>query len=222
MTDSGAGGGCCRCCCSFIITSGLTALFMWLSLRTSNPTLSIESLYAAALNASDTSPAARGNRTVFLDVKLANGMKDKGVHYANTTLTLSFYRRNSSSSFSDDTDLIAVGDYAWPGFYQGHKKSARRRALVGAAGVPWAEARDAISAGGEGVGFRVRVATRVKFKIMFWYTKRERLEVAGDVQVDATGGKVGKKGVKLKSAAAEVRRGWVAVVIFGLYVVLLC
>ncbi|XP_042028387.1 protein NDR1-like [Salvia splendens] len=172
---------------------------MWLSLRTSNPTLSVESFYAAALNASDA--AARGNRTVFLDVKLANSMKDKGVHYANTTLTLSFYRRrrNSSSSSSDD-GLIAVGDYAWPGFHQGHKKSTRRRALVGAAGVPWAEARDAV-AGGEGVGFRVRVATRVKFKIMFWYTKRHRLEVAGDVQVDATGGKVGKKGVKLKSAA---------------------
>ncbi|KAG6392069.1 hypothetical protein SASPL_146276 [Salvia splendens] len=133
MSDSGAGGGCCRCCCSFIITSGLTALFMWLSLRTSNPTLSVERLYAAALNATDTSPAARANCTVFLDVKLANNMKDKGVHYANTTLTLSFYRRRNSST-SDDDDLIPVGDYAWPGFYQGHKKSARRRAHVGAVG----------------------------------------------------------------------------------------
>ncbi|KAL1537742.1 protein NDR1-like [Salvia divinorum] len=216
MADSGTGSGCCRCCCSFIITSGLTALFMWLSLRTSNPTCSVEGLYAAALNATDNSSSARSNRTVYVDLKLANSMKDKGVHYANTTLTLS-YRRNSSS------DLIDVGDYAVPEFHQGHKKSARRRVLVDVAGLPWAEARDAVS-GGSAVGFRVRVATRVKFKIMFWYTKRQRLEVAGDVQVDATGGKVNKKGVKLKSAA-EVRRRWVAVgpvAVFTLYVVLMC
>ncbi|GKF38783.1 cysteine-rich receptor-like protein kinase, partial [Tanacetum coccineum] len=34
-----------RCCASFILTLGLASLFMWLSLRTSNPILSIQDIY---------------------------------------------------------------------------------------------------------------------------------------------------------------------------------
>ncbi|XP_057766503.1 protein NDR1-like isoform X2 [Salvia miltiorrhiza] len=169
-----ASDSCGGCCCSFIITSGLTALFLWLSLRTSKPTCSVEKLYVAALNTTDNSA---GNRTIYLDLKLANGMKDKGVRYANITLSLYY---NSS--------LQPIANYTLPGFYQGHKKSTHRRSLVPAPGLPWAMALDAVS-NGSAVSFRVRLATRVNFKIIFWYTKRYRLEVAGDVQVNATGNK---------------------------------
>lgn len=206
--DSGRGGG---CCCSFIITSGLTALFMWLSLRTSKPTCSVEQLYVAALNTTDNSTASRSNRTIYFDLKLDNGMKDKGVHYAN--ITLSFYYNST----------LPVANYTVPEFYQGHKKNTHRRDLVAAPGLPWAEALDAV-ANGSAVSFRVRLATSVKFKIVFWYTKRHRLEVAGDVQVNATGNKVNKKNVKLKSEAPELLRHWLTVgpvVVFTFYIILL-
>ncbi|KAH6786427.1 hypothetical protein C2S52_005979 [Perilla frutescens var. hirtella] len=210
MPDSAAAGGgsCCRCCCNLIITSGLTALFLWLSLRTSKPTCSIEKLYVAALNTTDNSAAARSNRTIYFDLKLANSMKDKGVHYAN--ITLNFYYNST----------IPVANYTVPEFYQGHKKSTRRRDLVAATGVPWAAALDAVS-NGSAVSFRVRLATRVKFKILFWYTKRHALDVAGDVQVNATGNKVNKKGVKLKKSAAPPPPVRVGPVVFFTFLIML-
>lgn len=199
-------GGCCRCCCSFIITSGLTALFLWLSLRTSKPDCSIEKLYVAALNPTDNSTSAAGNRTIYFDLKLANSMKDKGVHYAN--ITLNFYYNTS----------LPIANYTVPEFYQGHKKSTHRRDLVAATGLPWAAALDAVS-NGSVVSFRVRLATKVKFKIMFWYTKRHALDVAGDVQVNATGNKVSKKNVKLKSGAPELLPHWPRVLVFTFLII---
>ncbi|KAL2247592.1 UNVERIFIED_CONTAM: Protein NDR1 [Sesamum indicum] len=185
--------GCCRCCCSFIFTSGLTALFMWLSLRTYKPTCSIERFYVPFLNTTDNSSAARNNHTLYFDLKLNNGMKDKGVNYADINLTF-FYTQNTSR--------IPVANYTVPGFHQGHEKKAHRKQLVGASGLPWAAALDAVS-NGSTVSFRVDLATRVKYKILFWYTKRESLVVGGDVAVDDSGGKVKKKGIKLKSGAPD-------------------
>lgn len=187
------GGGCSRCCCSFIITSGFTALFMWLSLRTSKPTCSIEKFYVPALNATDSSAAARSNHTIYFDLKLANGMKDKGVHYAN--ISFSFFYHNASST-------VPIANYTVREFYQGHKKSTHRRDLVAVTGVPWAAAQEAVSNGT--ARFKVRLATRVKFKILFWYTQRHGMEVNGEIPVDSTGNKVNKKNVKLKSGAPDL------------------
>ncbi|KAK4439841.1 protein NDR1 [Sesamum alatum] len=196
------GGGCYRCCSSFIFTSGLTALFMWLSLRTSKPTCSIQDFYVPALNRSDNSTA---NHTIRFDLKLDNGMKDKGVHYANISLTF-FY--NSTG--------LPIANFTVPEFYQGHNKNTRRRALVDASGLPWAEARDAV-ANGSTVSFRVRLATRVKFKIMVWYTKRHSLVVGGDVVVNDSGQKVNRKGIKLKSGAPDPASQRVRVVPFLIF-----
>lgn len=202
MAENGA-APCCRCCCSFIFTSGLTALFMWLSLRTSKPTCSIQHFYVPALNLTDNSTAARSNHSIYFDLKLDNGMKDKGVHYANISLTFSYYNTPNNSR-------LLVGNYTVPEFHQGHGKTAHRRQLIGVSGLPWAAALDAVSNGAT-VSFRVDLATRVKFKIMFWYTPRRSLVVGGDVAVDASGEKVKKKkGVKLKSGAPNPRRShWV-------------
>ncbi|XP_073143416.1 protein NDR1-like [Henckelia pumila] len=186
-------GGCGRCCCSFIFTSGLTALFMWLSLRTSYPTCSIEQFYVPALNVTANSA---DNRTVFFHLLLANRMKDKGVRYRNISLTFLYGGKSSTS---------VVANYTVKGFYQGHKKKANREELVQATGVPWEEAAKAVS-GGSTVNFGVRLVTRVKFKIVFWYTKWHNLEVVGDLAVGGGGQKVGKKGIKLTSGAPD--RGW--------------
>ncbi|PIN02500.1 hypothetical protein CDL12_24984 [Handroanthus impetiginosus] len=188
MPESGA-ATCCKCCTSFIITSGVTALFMWLSLRTEKPTCSIQDFYVPALNRTANSNANRNNHTIYFDLKLDNKMKDKGVNYANINLTF-FYSQNDSR--------LPVANYTVPGFYQGHGKKARRRELVVASGLPWAAALDALS-NGSAVNFGVDLATRVKFKILFWYTKRHSLIVAADVEVNKSGRKVNKKGIKLKS-----------------------
>ncbi|KAI5642380.1 hypothetical protein M9H77_00298 [Catharanthus roseus] len=185
------GGGCCRCCASFIFTSGLTALFMWLSLRGSNPTCSIQDFYVPAL---DLSANSTNNHSLYFDLKLDNGMKDKGVGYDDVNLTF-YYGPNTS---------LPIGNYVVPKFYQGHGKKTHRRELVQTRGVPWEDAHVAAS-NKSTVVFRVGLVTRVRYKILFWYTKRHKLVEGANVEVNGSGKKVNKKGIKLKSAAPEQR-----------------
>lgn len=183
-------GGCCRCCCSFFFTLGLTALFMWLSLRTSDPICSIQKFYAPSLNTTLNAT----NSTLYFDLKLDNGNKDKGIYYDPINLT--FYYGNSTKS---------IGNLTVSHFYQGHKKNAHRRMLVPTPLVPWAEARK-----NRTVWFRMELETKVRYKILFWKKKREKIAVGAAVEVNATTGeKMKKKGIKLKSGASE-RRGYCA------------
>ncbi|KAL3636804.1 hypothetical protein CASFOL_019103 [Castilleja foliolosa] len=206
-------GGIASCCCSFIFTSGLTALFMWLSLRTSKPTCTIQRFYVPALNKSQNSTS---NHTITFDLKLDNGMKDKGVHYDNINLNFSY--QNGSA--------LLIANYTVTGFYQGHgKKATRKNLAVDGGAVPWEAAVNAVL-NGSTVDFRVDLATRVRYKIMFWNTKRERVVVHGDVEVDSSGEKAKKKkkGVKLKSKSSELRGHWVSlwiVAVFTFLVILL-
>ncbi|XP_051124948.1 protein NDR1-like [Andrographis paniculata] len=194
--SGGAMAECCQRCCGFIITSGLAALFLWLSLRTSAPTCSIQDFYVPALNISGN---FSGNHSLYFDLKLDNQMKDKSVHYANITLT--FFYNNA-------TPHLPIANFTVPEFKQGHKKNTRRKALVEAAGVPWSAAIGAVSNGSSStVSFSVRLVTRVKYKIVFWYTKRHSLAVAGDVEVNGSGKKVKKKGIKMKKSGAPGPNG---------------
>ncbi|XAR56649.1 hypothetical protein NMG60_11037211 [Bertholletia excelsa] len=193
MSDSGS-GGCCRCCCSFILTSGLTALFMWLSLRTKNPVCSIQKFYVPRLNQT-AGNATASNNTIYFDLKLDNENKDKGVYYEPLNLTL-YYGSNRS---------FPVANQTFPGFYQGHDHSARRRQLVDTHALPWAAALQNVSDGSRAV-FRVDLATTIRFKILLWKTKKHGLRVSGDVEVDGSGEKVKKKGIRLKSGAPELQR----------------
>ncbi|KAL1562932.1 protein NDR1-like [Salvia divinorum] len=185
-------GDCARCCFSFVFTSGLAALFLWLSLRPYKPTLYIEDFSVPALNLSDNSAAARNNHTILFKLTLRNQMKDKGVGYANISLVFLY---NST---------LVVANHTLPAFYQGHGKTAHRKEAVEAAGLPWVEA---LASNGS-VRFRVRAATRVKSKIMLWFTKSHALLVAGDVEVGASGRKVKKKSIKLKSGVAGPHSRW--------------
>lgn len=79
--------------------------------------------------------------------------------------------------------------------------------MVEASGLPWAAAFAAVS-NGSSVSFRVKVATRVRSKIMLWFNKRHSLVVAGNVAVDGSGRKLKKKkDIKLKSAGSGRRVG---------------
>lgn len=182
-------GGCCRCCTSFIFTLGLTALFMWLSLRTSNPTCSIQSFEVPALNLSQNSTK---NTTIYFLLKLDNGNKDKGIHYDNISLTVT-YRTNISLPLNASQP---IKKFDAPGFYQGHNKKAKKNQSFVPDGFNWTAATRAVSINGSTV-FRVDLATRVRFKIIFWNTKRHKLSVGADVVVNKMGEKDKKKGIKL-------------------------
>lgn len=182
-------GGCCRCCCSFIFTLGLTALFMWLSLRTDNPTCYIQYFYLPGLN---TTLKNSTNNTLVIELKLENGNKDKGIYY--DAINLTFY------DFPNKSHLM--GNYTIPGFYQGHKKKATRletvdlnKTLLSKATYPNGTAK-----------FRVDLATAVRFKIMAWKTKRHKLDVGSDVGVNDQGSKTYEKKIKLRSGASEHKR----------------
>lgn len=190
MADSSGAGGCCRCCSSFILTLGFTALFMWLSLRASIPVCSIQDIYVPPLNKSENSTDYK----IYFDLKLDNENNDKGIYYDALNLTF-YYRPNLTTP---------IGNMTLPGFYQGHKKKARRKESVDVYGVPWTAARKAVSNGS--AVFRVDLATAVRFKVMVWKTKRDKLVVGADVEVNDLGKKVKKKGVRLRSGAPERER----------------
>lgn len=186
MEDS---GGCCRCCTSFIFTMGLTALFMWLSLRTSNPTCSIQSFQVPALNQTLNTTT---NTTIYFLLKLDNGNKDKGIYYDNLNLTVT-YRTNITLPLNTSQP---VKNFTVHGFYQGHNKKAKKNQSFVPDRFDWPAAKRTLWTNGSAV-FRVDLATKVRFKIIFWKTKRHKLIVGADVEVDKQGLKIKKKGIKL-------------------------
>ncbi|XP_077242180.1 protein NDR1-like [Tasmannia lanceolata] len=184
-------GGCCRWCIAFNFSLGLTALFLWLSLRPSEPTLSIENFYVPALNktasVNQTPTIPPQNTTIAFDLKLKNNNKQEGVYYDALNITI-YYGQNRTS----------IGNVSIPGFYQGFQKTAHRN-------------EEAVKADGEsfwrvvlkdsGPVFRVGLETKVRYKIYYQKTKRHGLKLGGEVRVDEQGRKEEKKGVKLGSCA---------------------
>ncbi|XP_050215853.1 protein NDR1-like [Mercurialis annua] len=190
MPDSG--GGCCRCCCSFIFTLGLTALFLWLSLRVSKPKCSLHKFYIPALNHS-LNP--RGNTSLIFQLRLENTNKDKGVYYDPVNVTF----------FDNPTRNHSIGNFTITKFHQGHKKKATKGgeiSLNSSSGFDQEAVFRAVSNGS--AVFRVDMVTSVKYKIMFWKTKRYKIIVGADVNI-TTQGSISdpKKGVRLKSDAAK-------------------
>ncbi|WOH04223.1 hypothetical protein DCAR_0623632 [Daucus carota subsp. sativus] len=197
----GADRSCCNFCCTFLFTSGLTALFLWLSLRASNPTCSIQQFDVHALNKTAN---ATSNHTIYFDLKLDNKNKDKGIYYDALNLTF-YYGTNKSQR---------IGNFTIKGFYQGHHKNTHRENNV---------TFDAVSVSGS--VFRVDLETKVRFKIMGFKTKRHRIAVWAQVEVNDNGQKKKKKGIKLKSGAPEFQRyrarGLLFLVVFSSTLVLL-
>ncbi|XP_010240945.1 PREDICTED: protein NDR1-like [Nelumbo nucifera] len=183
--------GCCRWCTSFIFTLGLTALFLWLSLRASKPSCSVQSFYVPALNLTANDPR---NATVAIHLRLSNGNKDKGIYYDDVRIALYYNAVNGT---------VAVGNTSIPAFYQGHNKKATKQGTVKTEGVPWNNAQKNVSANGE-VEFRVDLATAVRFKIVWWKTKRHRMNISGRVQVNRDGKKTYNKNIKLSGASELV------------------
>ncbi|KAJ0548077.1 putative protein NDR1 [Helianthus annuus] len=198
------GSSCFRCCFSFTLTLGLTSLFMWLSLRTSNPILSIQDIYIPALNKTLNSTTYQ---KIYIDLKFDNTNKDKGIYYHPINVTLHYYINDSTSISSPK---IQISNYTIRGFYQGHNKKARRKDWVDTYGVPWEAAVETVDGGGLAV-FRVDLTTVIRFKILVWKTKKHRLVVGTDFEVNGVGKKERKKGTRLRSGAPELGSGQIPV-----------
>lgn len=184
---------------------------MWLSLRGSNPKCLIQGFSVPALNITDNSTSTRTNHTLSFDLKLENTMKDKGVYYDDIFFTF-FYGPNTSS---------LIGNFTLPGFYQGHGKTARREEVVETHGVPWGAVYNVVS-NGSSVVFRVDLRTKVRYRILFFNTKRHGLVVGANVDVNSSGEKVAKKGIKLKSLAPRKQGYFVLASLSILFVHCLC
>ncbi|KAJ4981567.1 hypothetical protein NE237_032404 [Protea cynaroides] len=157
---------------------------MWLSLRPSKPSFSINYFYVPALNTTAaTNTTNSTNTTIFIDFKIKNTNKDKRVYYDALNITLNF----SSLSYS-------VGNAWVPAFRQGHKKTAVKRATVEQVKIPWKEAVRNVSLNMT-VDFRVDLVTAVRYKILFWKTGRHKIRFQADKKVDKQG----------KSAASDHR-----------------
>ncbi|KAK3199486.1 hypothetical protein Dsin_022901 [Dipteronia sinensis] len=190
--------GCCRCCCSFIFTLGLTSLFMWLSLRTSNPKCSIEKFDLPALNTSMNNSTRSTNNTLYFILKLENPNKDKGIYYDAVNVTVAVYNDKPSKNYS------LIGSSVIPNFYQGHKKTAKKNGSF-EFNRQQAVFR-AVLNNSTAAEFRVDMTTAVRFKIMAWRTKRNKIRVRADVKVTDQGSKDGKKNIKLTSMAAPYKK----------------
>ncbi|KAF9672950.1 hypothetical protein SADUNF_Sadunf11G0097600 [Salix dunnii] len=181
MPESG-GGGCCRCCCSFIFTSGLTALFLWLSLRTTSPACALSKFYIP-LN------QTKNQTTLEFELRLKNTNKDKGVYYDPINVTF-FDSPNRSRS---------IGSSTITKFYQGHKKRATKNGTI--ANID----RDELPGNGSTAFFWVDLATSVRYKILMFKTKRHKIRVGAQFAVNGTIIKVYPKDIKLKSNADKIR-----------------
>ncbi|CAN1147008.1 Protein NDR1 [Linum perenne] len=168
---------CCRWCSSFLLTSGFTALFLWLSLRPSSPKCYLQNFSIPSLNRS------LSNSTINFNLSLVNPNLNKGIYYDPVKVSF-FHGSNRSDS---------LGNFTIPGFYQGHKKKATKGGTIGTS-----------LRGGTAGGFRVEMETRVRYKLIFFKTKRHRIDVGADFEVNGEGNKVSSNDVRLKSSGDRV------------------
>ncbi|MQL05671.1 hypothetical protein EI015_26745, partial [Escherichia coli] len=101
------------------------------------------------------------NSTVFFAIKLKNPNKDKGIKYDAVQLNFRI--------FNDSNTTRPLANATLQGFYQGHQKTADKpgNASVGGANVT--------AAVNDKVYYRVDFTTKVKYKILVFYTKRHSL-----------------------------------------------
>ncbi|GAB2284650.1 hypothetical protein Dimus_019102 [Dionaea muscipula] len=199
------GCSCFHCCGTILITAGLAAFFIWLMLRPSTPTTSIERLNVFALNTS--SPNATSNNTIYFDLKLSNKNNDVGVYYDFLNLTFYYYYYSHNRSSRAPVISWNVG---FPGFYQGHHKNTHRKGTLEAKGMMmmmdnWVAVAAAAANGS--ASLRAELATTLRYKIMFWRTRRHRLDLGADLGLNVKGSLVRrrKKGVKLISSGVGGR-----------------
>ncbi|KAL9232377.1 hypothetical protein vseg_007496 [Gypsophila vaccaria] len=174
--------GCCSCSC--LLSTTISAIFIWLAFRILSPTCSIEEFDVFTLQ----KPA--NNNTIHYDLKLKNRNFNKGIYY--DALNLTFYYKPSIQSF-------LIGNVTIEPFYQGYGKSTHRVGDFDPKGVKLENVDS-------GTIFSVELATKVRYKSPLWKTKRHNLVVEADLKVNGQGSLIkgkGNKGIKLSSTAGR-------------------
>ncbi|KAM3264597.1 protein NDR1-like [Capsicum annuum] len=163
----------CPCnCVGAIVSLGVLALILWLSLRMTKPKCSIGDVYVRGLDKSvNSNNMTRHDNHVSFQLNLNNGMKDKSVRYDD--ITLNFYYGTNTS--------YPIGNYTFDGFKQGKDKEAFKSGMIETYNMPWDDAIKAVSNGSK-ASFRVDVSSRIRYKITFWYTKRHNYFVENKVR----------------------------------------
>ncbi|XP_047949695.1 uncharacterized protein LOC125195605 [Salvia hispanica] len=186
----------CVCCTLFISLFFVSpfVILITLALLNANPKFYIQELYIPSLNTSNslTHNLSNPNTSIIIDLKFKREVASDPLHYENINITLSYGPNRTS-----------VGSSVVAGFSQGKKKkTARRRAVVDARGLPWEEAFERVS-GGSGVEVGVEVATGYVLRRCdehnCYYTKTKAVVVAADLVVDGSGVEVSKKPTRLKN-----------------------
>ncbi|KAK7335395.1 hypothetical protein VNO80_27210 [Phaseolus coccineus] len=201
-----AQGSCCIRCTTFLITIGLTALFLWLSMSVDEPHFYLDKIYVPALN--KTLNPSPQNTTILFNLKLVNGNKESGIKYDDVHLSFKIFVSVNATRL--------LGNATVERFYQGHDKKAFKPGSLNGDG-------NLTAAVAEKVVYRVDFTTAVKYKIVWWYTKRHRLWGGANVEMNNSGLKVYRKPVRLggknpeviPSGAPEFRGCYRALVTFG-------
>ncbi|ERN17298.1 hypothetical protein AMTRI_Chr02g216210 [Amborella trichopoda] len=173
-------------CFGFTFLLGLTTLFLWLSLRPQNPSYDLIDFYSPALDIASNSPNTTRNTTILFQLKISNPNKDSGIHYDAINVSL-YYKEKK------------IGESNVQGFYQGHKKTAKKSVVIAAANELFWEAASLEVLNRTAV-FRVDLVIGLRFKVVWANTRHKGVEVAGHVPVGVDGKMVAgkKKRIKLK------------------------
>lgn len=177
-----------------LYVSFITALLLWFTTLVHHiPRCSIHYFYIPALNKSLNSP---DNTTLNFMLRLKNINAQQGIYYDD--LHLSF-----SNSYNNTSLLVA--NYTVPRFYQGHEKKAKKWGQV----FPFNNqmVSRAVLPNGSAV-FRVDLKTKVKYKVIFWKTRRYKFEASVNLEVNEDGAtKVKDKedGIKMKKSDSSLR-----------------
>ncbi|XP_044509622.1 protein NDR1-like [Mangifera indica] len=188
-TNSRQPDSCCGgCSCCSLISFGLAIFYLWANFHLSNPKCSIQDFYLPALNNSLNSA---DNSTLYFQLKLKNSNILKGIYYDPVNVTL--VNKSNITTY--------IGNYVVPKFYQGFRKTAEKD---GSVDVDKEVIKSAFFDNGTAI-FGVDLATAVRFKGFFWTTKRHRIRVGADVEVNDQGTKVNRKNIKLSQAPLSLR-----------------
>ncbi|MCD7447114.1 hypothetical protein HAX54_023859 [Datura stramonium] len=171
----------CAChCVKIILSLGVLALILWLSLRTTKPKCSIGDVYVRGLDKSVNSNSNSSNTNrdnhISFQLNLKNEMKDKSVRYDD--IKLNFYYGTNTS--------YPIGNYTFDGFKQGKDKEAFKSGMIETHNMPWDKAIKDVSNGSKAI-IRVDVSSRIKYKITFWYTKKHNYFVENKIELDDNG-----------------------------------
>ncbi|KAL1555592.1 hypothetical protein AAHA92_11309 [Salvia divinorum] len=181
------------CLLLFPLVFSLIVIVVTLAYVGVKPIFYVQELYVPSLNTSNphTHNATNPNTSIIIDLKFKREIAYVAIRYEDINVTLYYGPIRSSGS---------VGSAIVAGFYQGRKKTARRRAVLDARRLPWEEAFARVS-GGSGVAVRVEVSTGYMLRRCdedhCYYTANE-VAVAADLVVDGSGVEVSKKATRLK------------------------